>query len=180
AGRKNAEHANHRPGRGQDRSKTEKSSQHPETSSKWNMWSAIQRAQHRKPPAVEHMGVDHGGLHVRVAEQLLNSANVLTCLQQMCGKGMAYRMWCRMLDQTSTPRRLTHRPLDGFLMQVMAINAVPARILRAIARRENELPSPLLHRIRILARQRERQISLAETFGQIPLMHMLHLVQMLP
>src|SRR5690606_126830 len=80
AGRKNAEHANHRPGRGQDRSKTEKFSQHPETSSKWNMWSAIQRAQHRKPPAVEHMGVDHGGLHIRVAEQLLNSANVLTCL----------------------------------------------------------------------------------------------------
>lgn len=89
-------------------------------------------------------------------------------------------MWRRMLDQASTPRRLTHRPLDGFLMQVMAINAVPAWLLRAIARREDKLPSPLLRRIRILARQRERQISLAKAFGQIALMNVLHLVQMLP
>lgn len=91
----------------------------------------------------------------------------------MRGKGMTQRMWRRMLDQASTPRRLTHRPLDGFLMQVMAMNAVPAWILRAIARRENELPSPLLRRIRILARQRERQISFAKAFGQIALMQAL-------
>lgn len=65
-------------------------------------------------------------------------------------------------------------------MQVMAINAVPAWLLRAIARREDKLPSPLLRRIRILARQHERQISLAKAFGQIALMNVLHLVQMLP
>ncbi len=52
------------------------------------MCSAIQRTQHRQATSVEHMGVDHGGFHVRVAEQLLHGANVLACLQKMRGKGM--------------------------------------------------------------------------------------------
>ena len=65
AGRKNAGHEHkHAPGRGQDRSKTEKFSQQSETSGKWNMGSAIQRAQHRQATSVEHMGVDHGCLHI--------------------------------------------------------------------------------------------------------------------
>lgn len=86
----------------------------------------------------------------------------------------------RVLDQASALRRLAHRPLNGLLMQVMAVNAVPAWILGAVDRRENELPSPLLRRIRIFARQCERQIGFAKPISQIPLMHMPHLVQMLP
>ena len=37
----------------------------------------IGRAAHPERAAVEHMGVDHGGLHVLVAQELLNGADVL-------------------------------------------------------------------------------------------------------
>ena len=35
---------------------------------------------------VEDMGVDHSGGDILVAEQLLNGANIVVVLQQMCGK----------------------------------------------------------------------------------------------
>jgi hypothetical protein len=89
AGRKNAGHKQkHTPGRGQDRSKTEKFSQQSETSSKWNMCSAIQWAQHRQATSVKYMGVDLRGSDVRMPEQLLHGANILACFQKMRGKGM--------------------------------------------------------------------------------------------
>ena len=41
----------------------------------------IGRAAHPERAAVEHMRVDHGGLHVLVAQQLLNGADVPPPLQ---------------------------------------------------------------------------------------------------
>ena len=37
---------------------------------------------------VKNMGVDHGGFDIFVAEQFLNSADVVTCFKQMGGKGV--------------------------------------------------------------------------------------------
>ena len=39
------------------------------------------RAAHSERAAVEHMGIDHGGFHVLVAQQLLNGADVLARLR---------------------------------------------------------------------------------------------------
>ena len=39
--------------------------------------------------SVEHMGVNHGGLHILVAQKLLNRADIITILKQMCGKRMS-------------------------------------------------------------------------------------------
>ena len=52
----------------------------------------IQGAEHSAPSLVEHMRVNHGGAHIRMAEQLLHRANVVTRLQQMCGKRVAQHM----------------------------------------------------------------------------------------
>jgi hypothetical protein len=52
------------------------------------------------------MGVDHGGLHIAVAQQLLNRADVGALLQQVCGEGMAegvadrYRALDRLQEKT--------------------------------------------------------------------------------
>jgi len=51
--------------------------------------SSIQRAVDPAPAAVEHVRVDHGGLDVGVAEQLLHSADVVARLKQMGGEGVA-------------------------------------------------------------------------------------------
>jgi len=40
-------------------------------------------------PAVEHVGVDHRGADIAVAEQLLYGADVGPVLEQMGGEGMA-------------------------------------------------------------------------------------------
>ena len=46
----------------------------------------IQRATHRIPTALQDMGIDHGGLYVVMAQQLLHSADVVTAFQQVRGK----------------------------------------------------------------------------------------------
>lgn len=49
----------------------------------------IQGAAHSRGAAVEHVGVDHGGLDVLVAEQFLDGAYVVTGFEQVGGKRMA-------------------------------------------------------------------------------------------
>jgi hypothetical protein len=44
------------------------------------------RAANVEAGTVEDMGVDHSGGDILVAEQLLNGANIVAVLQQMCGK----------------------------------------------------------------------------------------------
>src|SRR5262245_43355879 len=53
---------------------------------------AIQRAEDATATPVEDVGVDHGGIHVGVAEQLLNGADVVALLQEVSGEGVAQRV----------------------------------------------------------------------------------------
>jgi hypothetical protein len=50
---------------------------------------AVRRASHAPPSSIQDMGVDHGGLDIVVAEQLLDSADVVAVLDQMRRKGMS-------------------------------------------------------------------------------------------
>jgi len=58
----------------------------------------VKRAADTLAPAVEHMGVDHGGAHVLVAEQLLDGTDVVACLQQMSGEGVPKGVAPHVLD----------------------------------------------------------------------------------
>ena len=53
---------------------------------------AVQRAAHRAAAHAQHVGVDHRGADVGVAQQFLHGADVVTRLQQMGGKRMAQRV----------------------------------------------------------------------------------------
>lgn len=46
----------------------------------------VQRARYPTPALVQHMGVDHRGRNVGVAEQLLHRADVVTAFEQVSGK----------------------------------------------------------------------------------------------
>jgi hypothetical protein len=50
---------------------------------------AVKRAFHPPPALVQHMGVDHRGRDVLVAEQLLHRADVVASLQNMGCERMA-------------------------------------------------------------------------------------------
>ena len=49
----------------------------------------IQRTGDATPALVEHMRIDHGRRHIRMAEQLLHRANVVTAFKQVGRKRMA-------------------------------------------------------------------------------------------
>lgn len=89
----------------------------------------IQRAKYGKAAAVEHMGIDLRGLHIRMAEQFLHRADVLPGFEQMRGKRMAKGMRRSGLIDTNPTYCITNRALNGFLMQMMAIDAFGAWIL---------------------------------------------------
>lgn len=61
----------------------------PENSHSPLQRQCIQRAGRAARRHLEHMGVDHGGAHVRVPQQFLHRADVRARLQQMRREGMA-------------------------------------------------------------------------------------------
>ena len=80
----------------------------------------IQRAEHAAPSLVEHMRVNHGGAHIRMAEHLLHRANVLASLQQMRGKRVAQHMRTHRLGDLRRPRSLPNRPLHRLGVHIVA------------------------------------------------------------
>src|SRR5512139_1445323 len=69
---------------------------------------AIGWALHAVTTAVEHMGVDHGGLHIAMAQKFLHGADVIACLQQLRGKAMPQRVRAGWLRNAGTAPRLTN------------------------------------------------------------------------
>ena len=58
---------------------------------------SIQRTLHSIGAPLEHMGVDHGGADIGVAEQFLYGADVVACLEQVRGETMAKRVAANFL-----------------------------------------------------------------------------------
>ena len=65
------------------------------------------------------MGIDHGDTHVRMPEQFLHGADVVTALQQVSGEGMAQHVRAHGLGQpgaTLTVYEGAHHGWDGDYM----------------------------------------------------------------
>jgi len=48
----------------------------------------ISRARHAGRTTLEHMRIDHGGLHIAMTKELLNGSDVRTAFQQLGGASM--------------------------------------------------------------------------------------------
>lgn len=79
--------------------------------------------------AVDDMGVDHGGVQITVAHQLLDGSDVLAAFEQVSGKAMAQGVLCGLLDQAGI--QMVSALLFGF-------GVAPALVLG-----EHPLPPPL-------------------------------------
>ncbi|MGH3431143.1 MAG: hypothetical protein ACRDQZ_26840 [Mycobacteriales bacterium] len=55
----------------------------------WLRREAVGRAFDTAPAAVEHVGVDHGGLDVAMAEDLLHGADVVAGVEEARGEAVA-------------------------------------------------------------------------------------------
>lgn len=65
------------------------------------------------------MGVDHGGGHIAVAQQLLHSANVGTGLQQVGGKAVAQGVHGHRLVDLGDLDRVLQGSLQALFIEVM-------------------------------------------------------------
>src|SRR3989304_7358028 len=81
----------------------------------------IQRTLDSQSPALEDMSVYHGGFHVFVSEQFLDSANVIAVFEEMSGKGMAKSMRGGELVDFCGASGLFDSPLKGCLVQMVAV-----------------------------------------------------------
>ena len=64
--------------------------------------------------------VDHGRLHIAVAQQLLDGADVIVRLEQMGGKTVTKGMGCGALGNPGLAHRLLYRPLHVRSMQMIS------------------------------------------------------------
>ncbi len=114
------------------------------------------------------MGVDFGRLHIGMAQQFLDGANIRSAFEQVCGEAVPERM-CLYVFQDS--RRLcspSDSSLHGVGIDVVtADDARLARIFGAISRGKDELPTPGGCRVRIFLLERERQADRAATGLQV-------------
>lgn len=96
--------------------------------------------------------MDHRGADVLVTLQLLNGADVVTGLEQMGGERMAECMARRRFGDARRAHRLLHRPLQHFLVEVMAPLLPGISINGAMTGRKDILPAPLAAGIRVFSR----------------------------
>ncbi len=98
------------------------------------MWYAmlykICRAEHAERAAVEHVGVNHGGLHVQITQQLLNGADVLAPFQQVCR-----HTWPKASVAEDVAAGLFGQP--GFGYGVWHQHSAPARLQVAVMQAAN-------------------------------------------
>src|SRR5690606_18180365 len=121
-----------------------------------------------------YVGIELGGRHVLVAEQLLHRADVVAGFEKMRGEGVAQRVAGRRLDDAGPVAGELDCALQGRLVDVMSAPAASARVRRLASGREDVLPPQVTAGVRVLASQGMRQMHLTKATGQISLVDHLH------
>ena len=120
--------------------------------------------------AIQDVGVDHGGLHVLVAEQLLDSADVVAAFEEMGGKAVAEGMRGDRLVHLCPTGCLFDSFLQAGLAQVMALPDPADRIERDVGCGKDILPGKLTGGIGIFPFKGIGEIDGAQSPDQILVM----------
>jgi len=115
-----------------------------------------QWASHSAAADLEHMGVDHGGGHIGVAQQFLHRSDVTAALKQMRGEAVPKRVWRCRLGDTSYLHGSLECALESLVVKVMAAHHAASRVRRVHGLREQPEPGPRRPGARVLALQRVR------------------------
>lgn len=103
----------------------------------------IRRAGHASRAPIKYMRVDHRGLHITVAEQLLDRTDVGASLQEVRGKAMAKGMATRWLADPCSAHSGMHRSLDHRWIEVVTPLFIGVTVAPTCHLREHPLPDPL-------------------------------------
>ena len=136
----------------------------------------VQWTSHSTALQPHHVGVDHGGGHVRMAQQLLDGANVAAvpqqirrCVAKQCRSvcGVA----CFAMSASPTARLPVcpfESPLEGLVAQVIPPHDTAARIGRMMILRKQPEPAPAATGTRLLPLQRIGHLDACPAVCNIP------------
>jgi len=116
---------------------------------------------------VKYINVNHGGLHVLLAQDFLHGPNVEAAIQDLRGKRMLKGMACGAFGQPRLFQRAVNRLLDDRFVNVMPPLFAGLCVPPAILLRENPLPAPLFPRVGIFTVQGVGQQHAASSVVQV-------------
>jgi hypothetical protein len=119
---------------------------------------------------LQDVGVDHGGGHIVVPEQLLNRADVGAAFQQVGGEEVSKGMGADLFRQTGTASRDLDGLVDDAGVHVMATGDTGTRVDGNIPGGKDVLPTPFLGGLWGLPGERIGQVDVAMPLSQILLM----------
>lgn len=90
--------------------------------------SQLQRTLNGFAAAIQNMSVDHRRRNISMSQQLLNGADVVASLQQMCRKAMPKRVATRRFVNTRCSDRVFDCALQHRLSEVVTLLSIAARI----------------------------------------------------
>ncbi len=99
----------------------------------------------------QNVGVNHRGLQILVSQKLLDRPDIVSLFEQMGGEGMPKGMTAHGFLDSDVAHSLSHRTLDGPILQVMSPLDTRAGILAPALGRKEPLPAPLGGCARILS-----------------------------
>jgi hypothetical protein len=99
------------------------------------------------------VGVDHGGGHIVVPEQVLNGADVGAALTQVGAEGMTNGMGTDVLRQTGAASRYLDRFVDDVRVNMVAPDEASRRVNGESQGRNNRRPAPCLGGMRVFPSQ---------------------------
>jgi len=138
----------------------------------------VSGAPHPLSATIQSMRVDHGRVDVLVAEQFLESTNVIAGFQQMRGTCMPHAMTARRLGKACLPHRLFHGPLQNEPPHVMLPLEAASRIHRAFGRGKDLWPRPFAVGLGVLVLQGVWHVDGSEPLWQVPGMKLLDVLHM--
>ena len=140
----------------------------------------IERASDCTCTQSEDVGVDHGGLDVGVAEELLNRADVGAGLEEVRGEGVAQGVGPGLFRDAGGGEGLLHGSLNEVGPEMMATHRAGLARVEAPARgRERPLPGPRALGAGVFDGQGVRHPDGAEALGHIAIVELAHVSEVL-
>jgi len=134
----------------------------------------IQWAAHGEAAAIKDVSVNHGSLHIRVAEEFLHSPDIIPGFEEVGGERVAERMAGGVFGNTGSAHSLFEGPLQARGVYVVTAHDVGARVpgQRPGWKDTRSVPCPFPVSGGILALQGHGKIHRAVAPGQVVLMEL--------
>jgi hypothetical protein len=127
----------------------------------------VERATYGQAAAVEDMGVDHSGLDVAMAEEVLDCSYVVAVLEEVSGEGMAEGMATDAFGDAGVEGGEADGLLEGAAAGVMPAAEAGARIGRDLSGGEHILPGPFASSARVFPLESFGEVDVADAGGQV-------------